>query len=138
MSRSLGIDYGRARIGLALSDESKLIASPLDFLPAQRSMEKTIDGLMKVIEERGVDEVVIGLPIHLSGEKGEMALEVERFAELLGSRFSGPIHLVDERLVTVQVERAMKEGGLSRKKRSKKVDSLSAVLILQSHLEKIR
>lgn len=138
MSRSLGVDFGLKRIGLALSDEGKRIAAPLPNLLAERTLEKTVDKLLLLIDERAVDEVVVGLPCRLSGERGEMAELVVRFVDLLKSRFSGSVVLVDERLVSVQADRAMKEGNLRRKKRSQLVDGLSAVIILQTHLSSLR
>lgn len=138
MPRSLGVDFGLKRIGLALSDEGKRIAAPLPNLLAERTLEKTVDKLLLLIDERAVDEVVVGLPYRLSGERGEMADQVLRFVDLLKSRFSGSVVLVDERLVSVQADRVMKEGNLRRKKRSQLVDGLSAVIILQTHLSRNR
>jgi putative pre-16S rRNA nuclease len=134
MGRAAGIDFGLARIGVALSDEGKRIASPLSTVTTEKSPEKTVLKVVALLESHAVDEVAIGFPYLLSGKAGSMGDEVNRFIELLKNHFTGEIVLVDERLVTVQVERAMREAKMRRKQRSQHVDVLSAVLILQTHL----
>ena len=139
-TRILGVDYGKARLGISLSDESLIIASPLPYLEAQRKMEMTLKKLINLIDDlkgdaKEINEVVIGLPYKMNGTLSPMGEEIKQFAALLEEGSSYKVTLWDERLSTVQAERAMREGGLSRKKRSKSIDSLSAVLILQSYLE---
>lgn len=136
--RILAIDYGLKRIGLALSDESQILASALPTLMAERETAKTIDKLLAIIGEHEIEEIVIGMPFHLSGKLGLQADEVKHFASELEKRCKIKITLWDERLTSLQAERAMKEGGLSRKKRAGKVDAMAAVLILQSFLDSRR
>jgi putative pre-16S rRNA nuclease len=135
MGRKLGIDHGLKRIGLALSDPTGTLASPLPTLIAERQTEKTLDKLLAVIAEHDIDEIVLGLPYRLSGQIGLQADEVKHFADALSKRTSIPVTLWDERLTSLQADRAMREGGLSRKKRAQRVDQLAAVLILQSYLD---
>ena len=135
MGRALGIDYGLKRIGLALSDPSKFLASTLTTVHAEKKLHATLTKLLKTIEEHDIDQIVIGLPYRMNGTIGLQADEVKHFAEELKKRTDIPIALWDERLTTVQAERVMKEAGLSRKKRTKSIDALSAVIMLQSFLD---
>jgi putative Holliday junction resolvase len=142
--RIVAIDYGMARIGIALSDESQMIAFPLSVMTTERRMEQTVVKLVEVLlrhqqEHRyALKSIVIGLPLLLSGKAGLLVDEVKCFAALLEQAFSVPLVLWDERLTTVQAERAMREGGMSRKKRSKVIDSVTAVILLQSYLDRQR
>lgn len=140
-TRIIGIDYGMARIGLAVSDERKILARPLLILPCERKLEYTVQKLLSTVQsatEREryiVQEFVIGLPLRMSGKRGAMADEVAHFAELIKQHCQIPVVLWDERLTSVQADRSMIEGGLTRKRRSQLVDSVAAVLILQSYLD---
>lgn len=139
--RILGIDYGMSRIGLALSDERKIIAFPLTTFSAQKRADKTVSNLVAYLQEiqdknqYTIEEIVVGLPLMLSGKTGFLADEVKHFVGLLQKVLSTPIHMWDERLSTVQAERSLRESNMSRKKRSKAVDKVSAVIILQSYLD---
>lgn len=136
--RILAIDYGRARIGLALSDPLKVLAKAYKTL--QVGAKKPLNVLseeLKNLEKEGkhIERIVVGIPLKMSGEKSDMTLEVEAFVRDLKTKTSIEVLSWDERLSSVQAEKALIEAGLSRKKRSEHVDSLSAVLILQSFLE---
>lgn len=136
--RILGIDYGMARLGLALSDERCIVALPHKVLPAGRTSAGSVLNLKAEIAALSspLIEIVIGLPLQMDGRKGLLADEVQHFAELLRAALPILIILWDERLTTVQAERSLREGGtLSRKKRSQRVDSVAAVLMLQSYLD---
>lgn len=139
--RILGIDYGLSRIGLALSDERKIIASPLSVFQAEKKSEQTIEKLVEYLKQHQasqnyeIEAIVIGLPLMLSGKTGFLADEVKHFASLLEKATALPIHLWDERLSTVQAERSLKESHMTRKQRSKVVDVVSAAIILQSFLD---
>jgi len=139
--RILGVDYGLTRIGLALSDERQVIAMPLNVLLADKRTERTVANLLVVIDELSqkyqseIVEIVIGLPLMMSGQTGFLADEVKHFVQLLSQSCSIPIKTWDERLSTVQAERSLREGSLSRKKRSKLVDTVSATIILQNYLD---
>lgn len=141
MGRIVGIDFGLARLGVALSDESKMLATPLITMTAEKSGAKTVAKLLMQIETdrtaRGytVEEIVIGLPLMMSGRTGLLSDEVQHFAELLRASTPIPIILWDERLTTIQAERSMRESGMSQKKRKARVDLVSAVIILQNYLD---
>jgi len=139
--RTLAIDFGLKRIGLAVSDPLKIIATPLDNIIASYSMQETAKLILKKMEEKKyqIDEIVIGLPLHMKGTESEGSLQVKKFKEILSEVFIGiSIHLLDERLTSVQAERSLMEGHMNRKNRAKVVDRLSAVIILQTFLEKNR
>lgn len=137
-SRILALDYGRARIGLALSDPMKILAKTHKILSvdAKKAINVFLEEL-KLLQEQNVEieKIVVGVPLKMSGEKSAMTEEVEAFIESLKEKTPIPIVAWDERLSSVQAEKALREAGLSRKKRTNHLDSLSAVLILQSFLE---
>lgn len=130
-----------ARIGLAISDECKIIAMPHTIVLTERKLAYTIAKIVqeiKMLEETRrciIDEVVVGLPLRMNGTIGMMADEVKLFANALQEHLSCSIVVWDERLSTVQAERAMLESNMSRKKRSKIIDKVTAVIILQSYLD---
>ncbi|MBA3722452.1 MAG: Holliday junction resolvase RuvX [Parachlamydiaceae bacterium] len=139
--RILGIDYGQKRLGLAISDERKIIATPLiTFLAEQRSEQtvaKFIDYITKLQESNKyiIEEMVIGLPLMMNGTTGLLADEVKHFVSLLEKSCAIPIKTWDERLSTVQAERSLREGHMTRRQRTKVVDTVSATIILQSYLD---
>lgn len=136
--RVLGIDYGLARLGLALSDERQVIALPYKVLLAHRTAAYTVRALQKEIAllPSPLQEITIGLPLMMSGRNGLLADEVQHFATLLRAALPQiPVILWDERLTSVQAERSLREGSFSRKQRSQRVDVVAAVLLLQSYLD---
>ena len=140
MTRIAAIDYGRARIGLAITDESQRVALPLKTVPSAKTLALSAK---KIIEELTVylpkiEKIVLGLPLMLSGKKGEMALEVEKFKEELEKITEIPIILWDERLTSAQAETSLKEMDLTRKQRAKQSDSTAAYIILQNFLDALQ
>lgn len=137
MGRIIGIDYGRARIGIAFSDERHILASPLDVFSYRQSKEKLFGEIQKRLEGLGglIESFVIGLPLLLDGKEGEMAKEARSFGEKISLFFSLPCIFWDERLSSCFAERMMKEGLMSRKERAKKSDTFAATLILQNYLD---
>jgi putative Holliday junction resolvase len=133
-SRILCVDYGEKRLGMALSDELGITAQPLGKIEAERR-EVQIDELKKVAEERGVTEVVVGLPLTLRGEVAQAASQVIAFARDLNKRLCLPVVTWDERFSTKQSEQVLIESGMRRKKRKEVVDSVAATVILQSYLD---
>ncbi len=131
--RILGIDYGDARVGLALSDPLGWTAQALPALPGYRT-EELLNGLEQVIRENGVERIVLGYPKNMNGTRGPRAELTEAFAEKLRQRFSLPVELWDERLTTVSAARVMNETNVRGQKRKQQIDSLSAVLILENYL----
>ena len=132
--RILGIDYGDARIGLALSDELKILASPLETYKSQ-SMRKDIDYVAEIAKKYNCEKIVLGLPLNMNGSEGPRADKTRAFGRNLEKVTQLPIIYKDERLTTVQVERAFDEGNLRQDKRKQIVDRNAAVLILQSYLD---
>ncbi len=133
-TRLLGLDVGRRRIGAALSDPSGLLASPLGVIELRGEGE----GLGEVcawVREYGVVRVIVGLPLHLNGSEGEEATWVRGWAERLQACLDVPVELWDERLSTVAAERALREGGMSRKRRRERRDAVAAAMVLQSYLD---
>jgi putative Holliday junction resolvase len=140
-SRVAALDYGSARIGIALSDESKILASPLTVFAAKKKQEETAQALLAFLQEHAkenryeLEKIVVGLPITLKGEVGPQAKEVLSFIEELKKLSEIPFVTWDERLTTSQAEKSLKEFSMNRKKRSKVVDKVAAVIILQTYLE---
>ena len=133
--RILGIDYGRRRIGLAVSDEAGFLARPLDPYLRTRSLRKDLEYLFRLARELEVGTIVVGLPLNMDGSKGEMALEVEDFASQLQELSKIAIIVSDERLTSVEAERVLLEGNVKRKDRKQLRDGLAATLILQGYLD---
>jgi putative Holliday junction resolvase len=133
--RIVGIDYGQARIGVALSDPSQIIASPLTTIQNKKKLEEVVKEFLSVLKDYSIEEIVIGMPFQLDGKIGTSAQEVLRFVEALKEQTTLPIKTWDERLTTQQTERVMKAGNVSRKKRMKVIDSACATLILQNYLD---
>jgi len=135
--RHLGIDYGRRRIGLALSDEGGVLASPLPCYVRSWSETRDVRALKRQITRLGAKAVVVGLPLNLDGSHGEMAREAAAFAGRLRDETGLPVELFDERLTSREANRVLLEANLSRRRRKELRDSLSAVLILQGHLDRL-
>jgi putative pre-16S rRNA nuclease len=132
--RILALDFGSKRIGLAVSDELGVTAQGLPTL--QRSNKRNdLDHLRRTIRQYGVSEMVMGLPLRMSGSEGIQSDKVQAFAEELRRRFKLPVHLFDERLTSVEANRVLRESDMSIRRRAEVVDQLAAVLILQSFLE---
>jgi putative holliday junction resolvase len=132
--RIMAIDFGARKIGLAVSDELGLTAQGLDTY--YRSNKKAdFDHLRRVIRQYGITEIVMGLPLRMSGVEGIQAEKVQVFAEELRRRFKLPVQLFDERLTSVEANRVLRETDMSIRRRAEVVDQLAAVLILQSFME---
>ncbi|MGB2984206.1 MAG: Holliday junction resolvase RuvX [Candidatus Bipolaricaulia bacterium] len=136
--RILGIDYGRKRLGLAMSDEEAVLATPLPYLLRGRSLARDIRKLAEMAATHSVGRIVVGLPLHMDGSSGEMAEEASAFATQIEHGTGLPVGLIDERLTTAEAERVLLEADVSREKRRELRDSLAATLILQSHLDRER
>jgi len=133
MSVILAIDYGRSRIGLAISDPLGIAANPLESIK-RKSDRQVVEAIERVIRERNVEIVVIGLPLNMDGSEGPMAMEVRQFAvgiEALGVR----IELWDERLSTRAAEAMLIQADLTRKKRKTVRDKVAAAWFLQAYLD---
>lgn len=135
MDRIIGIDYGRARVGVAVSDPLCIFASPLETVPTA----KIIEYLQKYSKEETITKFVLGYPLNLNGSHAEAAADVDRFIPVLQKAFPEvPVALEDERFTSVLAHRAMIDGGMKKSDRRDKmsVDKISAAIILQSYLDK--
>ena len=134
LGRVLGLDVGARRIGVAVSDPLGITAQGLDTLQ-RRNKRHDFEHLRSVIRQYEVKEIVVGLPLRMSGEEGIQADKMQGFAEELRRRFGLPVHLWDERLTSAEANRLLRETELSIEKRGKAVDRMAAVLILQGWME---
>ena len=135
--RTLGIDFGEARIGLALSDATGTIAMPLETLSTKDKGEQ-IQGVAARIAEHEVKRIVVGMPYEMDGSVGPMAEMVEKFCTKLSATVGMDITSWDERMTSVAAERAVREmGGRKGKKARKKghLDPIAACLLLQAYLD---
>jgi len=135
--RLLGLDLGTKTIGLALSDITFLIATPLATI-ARTKFLNDLKILTEYIENNNVSGLIIGLPLHLDGSEGRSAQSVRAFARNLSQTIALPIVFWDERLSTVAVERTLLEADTSRKRRKEVVDKMAAAFILQGALDRLR
>ena len=133
MNPILGIDFGRARIGLAISDELRLLAHPLETVPANKDSVKRIS---EIVRDRKIDKVVVGIPRHMSGEIGAAATEALEFATKLRERLPCTVETWDERLTTVAANRALRDAGKRTRDTRKFVDQVAAQMILQGYLDR--
>ena len=137
MVRILGVDWGRARIGLAVSDELGLTAQSLGtFSPAGES--QALDTVAGYLTDLGIEAIVVGLPRKMDGSDGSSAEAVRGFARRLEERSRLPVHLWDERFTSLAAERVLIEAGVRRRARRGAVDRVAAALILQGFLDRRR
>ena len=130
----LGIDYGDARIGLAISDEIGIIATPIMTYKSQ-SMRKDIDFISRLAHEKGVGLIVLGLPLNMNGTSGDRVNKTQAFGRVLQKVSGIDIVYKDERLTTIYADRALTEGNVSNKKRKQVIDTMAAQIILQGYLD---
>jgi len=134
--RIMGLDIGTKNIGVALSDEARILAGGHGKVLRQ-SNEYAVKCLKEIIEEFNVTEIVVGLPINMNGTKGPRAIDSENFAEKLREETGLTVRLWDERLSTKEAESIMIQGSMTRKKRKTKIDKLAAQIILQGYLDSL-
>jgi putative holliday junction resolvase len=133
--RVLGLDVGSRRIGIAVSDPLGITAQGLETLQ-RRNKRQDFEALERVIRDYAVREIVVGLPLRMSGAEGTQSEKMQGFAEALRKRFRLPVHLWDERLTSAEANRLLRETDLSIEKRAKAVDRMAAVLILQGWMQR--
>lgn len=136
MPRTMALDYGERRIGVAVSDPLRMIASPLTTLQRRAGKRPPWAEITQLVEEQEVDEAVVGLPLALSGDETEWTKEVREFGDDLARRTGLPVNYVDERMTSVAAERAVRGMGLKRSEREQKerIDAAAAALILAAWL----
>jgi putative holliday junction resolvase len=132
--RTLALDHGTVRIGVALSDELGMIAQPLEFIPAE-PFAAFLDRLKKLVAERDVGRILVGMPRNMDGSYGPAAEKVDEFVRQLRDAFSIPIQTWDERLTSVQAQRMLREAAVKGAKQRQKVDQMAAAILLQSYLD---
>ncbi len=137
MARILGIDYGRRRVGIAKSDETETIATGLETITYQQPTE-LLEKLAKIIREHEIASIVIGRPIALDGSARERAREVDEFAARLANQVNLPVDLYDERLSTIIAQQTIREQGKQPSRNKALIDKISAVVLLESYLERKR
>src|SRR5438034_819683 len=133
MNRILALDFGRVRIGVALSDELQALAHPLETIPAD---EQAPSRIAEIVREKKVDHVVAGLPRRMNGQIGPAATEVLQFVEKLRAILPCPVVTWDERLTTVAAQRALHEAGKNTRETRGYIDQVAAQMILQSYLDR--
>ncbi len=131
----MGIDFGKARIGIALSDETKFLASPHSTYH-RKGEDIDIEYLATLIREQKVDEIVCGLPMNMQGEEQEIAHSTREFMNKLSGKVGIEISFVDERLSSVMAEDMLKEHERDWRKRKEKLDAVAASIILQDYLDR--
>ena len=136
--RYLGFDVGNRRIGVAVSDELGLTAQPVLTLERHHNRREDLRSLARLCRRFGVVGIVVGNPLHLSGDVSPQATKTQAFAAELGELTGLPIHLRDERLTTREAHQILYEAGHARQQHRKVVDQVAATLILQSFLEELR
>ena len=136
MGRVMALDIGDKRIGIALSDPMKIIASPFDTLK-RVEIKGDINKIVKIIEENDVETVVCGLPKKLDNTDSLQTVKAREFADTLREKTAAKVVMTDERLTTVSAERVLLEADVSRGKRREVIDKLAAAVILQSYLESV-
>ena len=135
--RVLALDVGEKRIGVALSDPTGMLATPLATI-TRRGKDPDLGEVTRLAVEHEVDEIVIGMPISLSGRMGAQAHRVSRFADDLADRTNLPIRSHDERYSSVEAERLIREAGSSPSRNKARIDAVAAAVILQSYLDSRR
>ncbi len=132
--RILAIDHGSVRIGIAISDELKMLALPLEVIAAE-PFAAFIGRLRQILKEKEVELVLVGMPRNMDGSYGPAALKVREFVAVLKECLTVPVQVVDERLTSVQAHRMLGDAGIKSRDRKSKVDRSAAAIMLQSHLD---
>ena len=134
----LSVDFGDVRTGLAISDPSRLLASGLGYV-SPGGIEKTADAVAQTVKDEGASAVVVGLPVNMDGSRGSRAQRCEKFAAMLKERLDGiPVATFDERMTTMTASRYLNETNTRGKKRKQVIDTLSAQIILQNCLDRLK
>ena len=133
--RTLALDYGEARIGVAISDPSGLLAQPLETIATRPGDVAALARIAEIVKAQEVDQIVIGLPLHMSGRKGPEVERTNAFGDRVRKRTGVPVEYLDERWTSREAERTLSDAGVSRKKQRGRVDPIAAALLLRTWLE---
>jgi putative holliday junction resolvase len=134
--RILALDPGTKRVGVAISDELKLIAQPAEFISAEPFAD-FLTRLKTLLHQKEVELILVGMPRNMDGSYGPAALKVEAFVAALRNAITIPVKTWDERLTSVQANRLLIQGNVRRDKRKTKVDQMAAAILLQSYLDSL-
>src|SRR5438034_1003580 len=134
--RILALDHGTKRIGVAVSDELKMIAAPLEYIRAE-PFAAFLVRLKEIIRGKEVEMILVGMPRNMDGSYGPAALKVQEFVAVLKDAVAVPIKTWDERLTSAQANRFLIQGNVRREKRKEKVDKTAAAILLQSFLDSL-
>ena len=132
--RFLAIDHGTRRMGIAVSDELKMIAQPLEFIPSDPH-EAFLTRLREILAQQQVELVLVGMPRNMDGTYGPAAEKVREFIGRLAQEIPVPIRTLDERLTSAQANRVLLQGNVRRADRKQKVDAMAAAILLQGFLD---
>ncbi len=134
--RIIALDVGERRIGVALSDPTATLATPLTTIErSSEDVESTLDEIIRLVRDNEASEIVVGIPVLLSGREGSQARATRDFVKQLARRTSVPIRRMDERLSSVQAERMLRDSGVRPSRDKGKIDAAAAAIILQSYLD---
>ncbi|MGB3976817.1 MAG: Holliday junction resolvase RuvX [bacterium] len=134
MKRIIAFDYGTSRIGVAISDPLRITAQPLCTIDV-REEGMLPDKVKTIMCDMDIEKAVVGLPLHMTGDEGELAVKARQFAQMLEQEFNISVQLWDERLSSRLADRVMLESDMRRDKRKKRRDVIAAVIILQNYLD---
>ncbi len=134
--RVLAIDHGTVRMGIAISDELKMIAQPLEFIPAE-PFSGFLERLKILLQEYDVELMLLGMPRNMNGSYGQASIKVQEFEAVLKNSILIPIKTFDERLTSVQANRALTQGRAKKKKKRQNVDAMAAAILLQTYLDSL-
>ena len=129
----MALDYGEVRIGVAMTDLMRLIASPFETY-VRKSLDQDLDHICTLINDNSVKTVVVGLPLNMDGTEGERAQKTREFVDVLKTKTNVEFVFQDERLSSVSAEELLLEGGMKRKDRKQNIDKVAAAIILESYL----
>lgn len=135
--RILGVDYGDARIGLAVCDDLQVLASPVGTIKSQ-SMRKNIDAVAQIADKEAAELIVVGLPLNMDGSEGARAGKTRAFGRVLEKVSGKQVVYMDERLTSVQADEIMDEALVKKSKRKNLVDTIAAQIILQSYIDAVK
>ncbi len=134
--RILALDHGTKRVGVAVSDELKMIAQPLEFIPAEPFAD-FLGRLKEILRDKEVELILVGMPRNMDGSYGPASLKVKEFVTALKDAITVPIKTWDERLTSAQANRLLIQADVRRDKRKETVDKMAAAILLQSYLDSL-
>lgn len=136
--RLLGIDFGEARTGLAISDASRMLASGVGNIKGG-GLERSVEAIAEVVQTERISGIVLGLPVNMNGTEGPRAARIRQFGAMLEEKMPDiPVALMDERMTTMAASRFLNETNTRGQRRKGVIDTLSAEIILQNALDKLR